>query len=144
MPLLSQASKNLRRGKGKMRNRRYVARKGPLLVVASDAGIARAARNLPGVEIASVDRLNLLQVRSRGGGGRGMVGARGLAAGLRACSGVEGLESSQHGRREERVGVWCGRGQDVWGRRGGSSGRGGFSGCCQQQRWGSSGVWGAA
>ena len=37
-------------------------RKGPLVVFASDNGISRAFRNLPGVEVASVDRLNLLQV----------------------------------------------------------------------------------
>ena len=34
-----QDSKNLRRGKGKMRNRRYVQRKGPLVVYANDSGI---------------------------------------------------------------------------------------------------------
>jgi hypothetical protein len=33
------ASKNLRRGKGKMRNRRYVQRKGPLVIYGSDSGI---------------------------------------------------------------------------------------------------------
>lgn len=47
---------------GKMRNRRYVLRKGPLVVYGNDNGIAKAFRNLPGVEVASVDRLNLLQV----------------------------------------------------------------------------------
>ena len=45
-----------------MRNRRYVLRKGPLVVFGSDSGISRAFRNLPGVEVTSVDRLNLLQV----------------------------------------------------------------------------------
>ena len=41
-PLLSsppQDSKNLRRGKGKMRNRRYVQRKGPLVIYGNDSGI---------------------------------------------------------------------------------------------------------
>jgi large subunit ribosomal protein L4e len=56
-------SKAIRRGKGKMRNRRYTLRKGPLVVYASDNGVSKAFRNLPGVEIASVDSLNLLQVR---------------------------------------------------------------------------------
>lgn len=36
------------RGKGKMRNRRYVLRKGPLVVFGSDHGISKAFRNLPG------------------------------------------------------------------------------------------------
>jgi ribosomal protein L4 len=47
---------------GKMRNRRYVLRKGPLIIYANNNGIAKAFRNLPGVEVASVDSLNLLQV----------------------------------------------------------------------------------
>lgn len=59
----AKASRNIRTGKGKMRNRRYVARKGPLIVFGSDDSAAKAFRNLPGVEVASVDRLNLLQVR---------------------------------------------------------------------------------
>ena len=50
---------------GKMRNRRYVLRKGPLVIFGSDDGISKAFRNLPGVEVTSVDRLNLLQVRRR-------------------------------------------------------------------------------
>ena len=60
----AKASRNLRRGKGKMRNRRYVTRKGPLVVYADSGGIDKAFRNLPGVEVQCVERLNLLQVRS--------------------------------------------------------------------------------
>jgi large subunit ribosomal protein L4e len=55
-------SKAIRRGKGKMRNRRYTLRKGPLVVYGTDGGLSKAFRNLPGVEVASVDSLNLLQV----------------------------------------------------------------------------------
>merc|ERR1711924_238783 len=50
----------LRAGKGKMRNRRYVGRKGPLLVHAGAEQLPRAMRNLPGVDLCHVDRLNLL------------------------------------------------------------------------------------
>lgn len=60
----AKASRNLRRGKGKMRNRRYVTRKGPLIVYSESGGIDRAFRNLPGVDVQSVERLNLLQVCS--------------------------------------------------------------------------------
>lgn len=60
----AKASRNLRRGKGKMRNRRYVTRKGPLVVYAESGGIDKAFRNLPGVEVQCVERLNLLQARS--------------------------------------------------------------------------------
>merc|ERR1711973_675698 len=57
-----QHSKQIRSGKGKMRNRRYVMRRGPLVVYNEDHGIKQAFRNLPGVELISVDRLNLLKL----------------------------------------------------------------------------------
>jgi len=63
-------SKNLRRGKGKMRNRRYVQRRGPLVVYANDNGITKAFRNIPGVELCSVDRLGLLTLAPGGHLGR--------------------------------------------------------------------------
>ena len=63
-------SRAIRSGKGKMRNRRYVARKGPLVVYANDAGVSKAFRNIPGVEVACVDRLNLLQLAPGGHVGR--------------------------------------------------------------------------
>ena len=56
-------SKNVRRGKGKMRNRRYVNRKGPLVIYGNDNGIAKAFRNLPGVDTAPVSALYLMQVK---------------------------------------------------------------------------------
>jgi large subunit ribosomal protein L4e len=61
-----------RAGKGKMRNRPYKERVGPLVVVASGkmANIAPALRNLPGVEIADVARLNLLRLAPGGHLGR--------------------------------------------------------------------------
>ena len=61
----AKASRNIRRGKGKMRNRRYVSRKGPLVVLGPNDESGKAFRNLPGVEVAHVDRLNLLQARRR-------------------------------------------------------------------------------
>jgi large subunit ribosomal protein L4e len=57
-----QQSKQIRAGKGKMRNRRYVMRRGPLVIYNEDHGIKQAFRNLPGVELISVDRLNLLKL----------------------------------------------------------------------------------
>merc|ERR1712241_669603 len=42
-----QQSKQIRSGKGKMRNRRYVMRRGPLVVYNEDHGIKQAFRNLP-------------------------------------------------------------------------------------------------
>merc|ERR1712151_980817 len=58
----AKASKTVRRGKGKMRNRRYTQRRGPLIVYKEDNGITRAFRNLPGGELCHVSRLNLLQL----------------------------------------------------------------------------------
>jgi len=63
-------SKKVRSGKGKMRNRRYTMRRGPLVVYGEDSGIVRAMRNIPGVETSSVDSLNLLQVAPGGNFGR--------------------------------------------------------------------------
>merc|ERR1719183_2763971 len=63
-------SKKVRAGKGKMRNRRYVMRRGPLVVYNEDNGIVRAMRNIPGVETACVDRLNLLKLAPGGNFGR--------------------------------------------------------------------------
>ena len=63
-------SKKLRAGKGKMRGRKHVQRRGPLVVYAEDHGVTRAFRNLPGVETAHVDRLNLLQLAPGGHLGR--------------------------------------------------------------------------
>jgi large subunit ribosomal protein L4e len=63
-------SKKIRAGKGKMRNRRYVMRRGPLIIYKQNDGVEQAFRNLPGVEICCVDRLNLLQLAPGGHMGR--------------------------------------------------------------------------
>lgn len=63
-------SHNIRRGKGKMRNRRYVQRRGPLVVYKNEGSIVKAFRNIPGIELANVSRLNLLQLAPGGHLGR--------------------------------------------------------------------------
>ena len=47
-------SKQIRAGKGKMRNRRYTLRRGPLIIYANNDGVEQAFRNLPGVELCCV------------------------------------------------------------------------------------------
>jgi len=47
-----------RAGKGKRRGRKTKHAIGPLLVIAENKGIAQAARNLPGVDISTVNNLN--------------------------------------------------------------------------------------
>lgn len=66
-------SKKIRAGRGKMRNRRYVMRKGPLIVIddnETDKNVTKAARNIPGVDIAHVERLNILDLAPGGHLGR--------------------------------------------------------------------------
>merc|ERR1711865_322890 len=70
-------SKKVRAGKGKMRNRRYTMRRGPLVVYSEDNGLVRACRNIPGVETANVDSLNLLNVAPGGNFGRFIVWTEG-------------------------------------------------------------------
>jgi len=65
-----KTSRKLRPGKGKMRNRRHVHRLGPLIVYNQDQGLVKAFRNLPGVDLAQVERLNLLQLAPGGHMGR--------------------------------------------------------------------------
>jgi len=64
------ASKRFRAGKGKLRNRRRIQRRGPLVIYNKDNGISRAFRNIPGVTLISVDRLNLLKIAPGGHVGR--------------------------------------------------------------------------
>jgi len=53
-------AKKIRAGKGKLRNRRYKLRKGPLFVVNDESvSLTRALRNIPGVNVVHVKRLNI-------------------------------------------------------------------------------------
>lgn len=70
-------SKKIHAGRGKTRNRRYVMRKGPIVVhncssaeMKEGSCLTKAMRNLPGVDVAHVDRLNLLQMAPGGTIGR--------------------------------------------------------------------------
>jgi len=93
--LKAKDSKKLRRGKGKMRNRRHVQRVGPLVVYAEDNGIVQAMRNLPGVELAHVDRLNLLQLAPGGHMGRFIVWTKPAFERLNAVFGSTTRQSTQ-------------------------------------------------
>lgn len=63
-------SQRFRAGRGKMRNRRRIQRKGPLVIYNNDQGLTRAFRNVPGVETICVDKLNLLKLAPGGHVGR--------------------------------------------------------------------------
>jgi len=64
------ASKKVRAGSGKARNRKYRQRRGPLVIYGEDKGIVKAFRNIPGVETANVRSLNLLTLAPGGHLGR--------------------------------------------------------------------------
>ena len=83
-------SKKIRAGKGKMRNRRYTMRRGPLVIYAANDGIEQSFRNLPGVELCCVDRLNLLQLAPGGHMGRFCVWSQAALDKLDTIYGEEG------------------------------------------------------
>jgi len=90
-----QDSKKIRSGKGKMRNRRYVQRRGPLLVhMGSSAGeqsaLQRGFRNIEGIELAVVSRLNLLQLAPGGHLGRFIIWTDKAFAALNSIFGTYG------------------------------------------------------
>ncbi|NXP40357.1 RL4 protein, partial [Leiothrix lutea] len=64
------ASQRMRAGKGKMRNRRRIQRRGPCIIYNEDNGIIRAFRNIPGITLLNVNKLNLLRLAPGGHVGR--------------------------------------------------------------------------
>jgi large subunit ribosomal protein L4e len=92
-------SKKLRAGKGKMRNRRYVMRRGPLIVYKEDNGITKAFRNLPGIEMCNVESLNLLQLAPGGHLGRFVIWTKDAFA---ALEGIYGPDSTKSGWKRPR------------------------------------------
>lgn len=73
----SADSRKVRAGSGKMRNRRYVQRRGPLVIYDVSEGLHKAFRNLPGVQLALVDNLNLLDLAPGGHLGRFCIWTKG-------------------------------------------------------------------
>jgi len=90
-----KASRNLRKGKGKMRNRRYVMKKGPLVIYANDEGITKAFRNIPSVDLCAVDKLNLLQLAPGGHLGRFCIFTKAAFQKLDSIFGTKTTESEQ-------------------------------------------------
>lgn len=70
-------SVNIRPGKGKWRNRRYKQRRGPLIIYGTqNSPVVRAFRNIAGVEVINVTRLNLLQLAPGSHVGRFVIWSR--------------------------------------------------------------------
>ncbi|CAK9824700.1 60S ribosomal protein L4 [Anthophora retusa] len=63
-------SQRFRAGKGKIRNRRRIQRRGPLIIYAQDQGIRKAFRNIPGIDLMNINKMNLLKLAPGGHVGR--------------------------------------------------------------------------
>jgi len=87
-------SRKLRRGVGKSRNRRHTQRRGPLIIYETKSPLLRAFRNLPGVEMCSVYRLNLLQLAPGGHLGRFIIWTKGAFEKLNTIYGTYKKASS--------------------------------------------------
>lgn len=87
------ASRQIRAGRGKMRNRRYVHRRGPMLVLANGKGVA-AFRNIYGLDTANVNSLNLLHLAPGGHLGRFIIWSKGAFAQLDKIFGTFTQESA--------------------------------------------------
>jgi len=81
-------SKRFRAGKGKMRNRRRVMRQGPCIVYNKDNGIRKSFRNIPGVTLLNVEKLNLLSLAPGGHVGRFCIWTAGALSKLDALYGT--------------------------------------------------------
>jgi len=86
-------SKHVRPGKGKMRNRRFVHRRGPMIVFPDSNGVA-AFRNIFGLDIANVSSLNLLHLAPGGHLGRFIIWTKGAFEQLDKIFGTFTTEST--------------------------------------------------
>merc|ERR1712001_44086 len=81
-------SKRFRAGKGKMRDRKRIQKKGPLVIYDQDQGLTKAFRNIPGVDTIQVDNLNLLKLAPGGHVGRFCIWTEGAFKKLDALYGT--------------------------------------------------------
>jgi len=95
-------SRHVRPGKGKARNRRYIQKRGPLIIHNKAAEGKRLAptlvsafRNIPGIDFCHVSRLNLLQLAPGGHIGRFIVWTEGAFKQLDSVFGSHNADSTQ-------------------------------------------------
>jgi len=91
----SKDSRKIRPGKGKMRNRRYIQRRGPLVIYNEKGPLVKAFRNIAGVELVSVTRLNLLQLAPGGHLGRFVIWTKDAFERLDAIYGTYKKQASE-------------------------------------------------
>lgn len=63
-------SQRFRAGKGKMRNRKRIQKRGPIIIYRHDRGLTRAFRNIPGITLINIAKLNVLKMAPGGHMGR--------------------------------------------------------------------------
>jgi len=93
-----ESSRGIRKGKGKARNRRYVQRRGPLLIHNKERGndaLVSAFRNVQGLDLCNVHRLNLLQLAPGGHVGRFVIWTEGAFKALDNEFGTKKRESGE-------------------------------------------------
>jgi len=95
------ASRKARGGVAKLRNRKYTMRRGPLVIYDKDDGLVRAFRNIPGVDTACVDRMNLLKLAPGGSFGRFVIWTE---SAFKKLNGIYGtLRSGAPGKKGYRL-----------------------------------------
>merc|ERR1719468_1455673 len=82
-------------GKGKLRNRRRIMKRGPLVIYNKDNGICRAFRNIPGITLLQVSKLNLLKIAPGGHLGRFCIWTEGAFKRLDEIYGTYKQKSSE-------------------------------------------------
>lgn len=89
-------SKKLRAGKGKLRNRRFTQRRGPLVIYSNESvKMVNAFRNVPGVDVCNVTRMNLLQLAPGGQLGRMVIWTQSAFAQLDTLFGTQSKPAFQ-------------------------------------------------
>lgn len=101
-------SKRTRAGIGKMKNSRFTFRKGPLIIYGDDdSNLKRTSRNLGGVEICHVSRINLLQLAPGGHLGRFIIFTKDAFAKLDGLYGSATEKSCKKGFTQQRSLMAC-------------------------------------
>jgi len=96
----SKASRKIRTGIGKLRNRRHVQRRGPLVVYNSNDGVFEAFRNVSGVDCCPVSALNLLSLAPGGHVGRFVIFSE---SAFRALDGLYGNGSKKAAAKKDYI-----------------------------------------
>jgi large subunit ribosomal protein L4e len=96
----TSSSRKIRQGKGKMRGSTYKIKKGPLIIHNDDdTEIKKAARNIGGLDICNVHRLNILTLAPGGHLGRFVIWTKSAFSALNSIFGtnkVKGIEKKDY------------------------------------------------